>query len=447
MPVTLPLGYRPDIIVLNCDDPPLSLYTPEAMPWFMANKASSSLWYPNASANGPLCLPGRISVLTGQRMEHHRGYDNGSGANLRLGETLFAAMKHVGYRTAAIGKGINGWGETGSGGFGSPGMLFPGTDFQRLMYGPPNYFDYDLCNEKGQLTAYGSAAADYAVDVELSHITTFINSTPASQPVFLYWASKAPHQDTGGSPIPAPRHASLSINVPHSPSFGLNPASYGNPPWMVKAAQSPWDQATIDDLTNRHREALRTLRSLDEALQGVFALLAATGRTNRTVIFIMGDNAHAFGEMRLDDKGTCHRSSSSKLLRVIAPGVAGGTRYQAVSDIDIAPTCCHLGGAYLPVSPDGMSMWPTVTDAAAVFRQAAPIGSLVKDSPTQAGLWFGPEAGRAQGGRVYYEGLPGGKAAGEVGCWTDFDQTTDQGPQPDAALALSVLRGAVYPRA
>jgi N-acetylglucosamine-6-sulfatase len=452
MAATLPLGFQPDIIVLNCDDAPLDWFSTQSMPLFMANWASSTLNYePNSSANAPLCLPGRIAVLSGQRMEHHHGWDNSSGANLRLNETFLVALQRIGYRTGAVGKWINGFGESGNGGFGTQTRQ-PGLDYQRIMWGPPDYFNYDILNEAGGLTHYGDSTANggsdtnYAVDVELVNAQAFINSTPTNRPYVLYWASKAPHKDGGGAggPTPAPRFASASVTLTPNPSFGLDPAAYGNPPWMSVSAESPWDAAAILAANNEHIAAMRTIRALDEALHTVLTALQASGRLSRTVIFLTTDNAHAYGEMRQLDKGTCHRGSSGKLLRVIVPGQAGGMRYQAVSDIDIAPTICHLAGTGMPVAPDGMSMVPTFSDANYPFRQAAPIGSLVKDSPTAAGLWFGPESGRPNGGRVYYEGLPGGKAAGQQGCWTDYDQITDQGPQPDAALALAKLRAAVY---
>lgn len=466
MAATLPLGYQPDIIVFNCDDAPLDMWSTQSMPLFMANWASSSLDYTtNGSANGPLCLPGRIAVLSGQRMEHHFGYDNASGASLRLNETFLVALQRIGYRTGAVGKWINGFGDSsGSAAFGSP-VRQPGVDYQRIQWGPPDYFNWKELDETGEFNtrdlgdmvatrshlqvdgraAYTDTAfTDYCSDVEKDRVLEFLAGTPANRPFCLYWAPKSPHKGAGAGPVPPGRHASSAVTLVPPPSFGLAPGDYGNPQWMIDSAESPWDAAAIAAVNSEHVEAMRALRGLDEALHSVLLALQASGRLSRTVIFLMTDNAHAYGEMRQADKGTCHRGSSAKLLRVMVPGQAGGMRYQAVSDIDIAPTICHLAGTALPVAPDGMSFFATFANPNAPFREAAPIGSLVKDSPTAAGLWYGPEAGRPNGGRVYYEGLPGGKADGEVGCWTDFDMIQDQGPQPDAAEALAKLRAAVY---
>lgn len=441
VPRAVPLGYQPNIIVINTDDAPLDFYA--GLPLMQANWLPSFLQYDtNGSCNTPLCLPGRAATLTGLRVEHHRGWDNSSGANLPLQSTFLVALKNAGYHTGAVGKWVNGFGESGGGGFGQQKRQ-PGLDFQRIIWGNPNYFGYQLLTESGSLLNYGESAANggsdanYATDVERANVLAFLACAPTHRPFALYWGSKCPHKDSGSGPTPAPRHAASSVVITPNPAFGLLPSAYGNPPWMDASADTPWDTAAIAAANAEHALARQAMLSLDEALDAVLAALQASGRLAKTVIFLKTDNAHSYGEMRQSDKGTPHRGSSSMLLRVRTPAGVGGVRTQAVSDIDIAPTICDLAGARMPWAPDGQSMYRTFASSAASHREAAPLSNPVKDSPTFAGLWYGD-------GRVYYEGLPGGKADGQVGCWTDYDQIVDRGPQRDAARFLKTIKAAVY---
>lgn len=439
---TLPLGYQPNFIVINTDDAPLNWY--ENIPLTQAGWLGSSLDYTrNGSCNGPLCAPGRAATFSGLRMEHHKVWDNSSGGNFDFNNTFFTALRNRGYRTGAVGKWLNGFGESGGGGFGSQ-VRQPGLDYQRLIYGNPNYFDYDILNESGNLTHYGESAANggsdanYATRVEETNVLAFLNSVPANQPFCLYWGAKAPHKDSGAGSTPYPPDANTAVtNIP-SPSFGQDPAIWGNPPfWSVSAGT--WNAAAIAAIIAEHKLALQTLLDWDRAFNAMMLNLQAAGRLANTFIFLKTDNAHAYGELRQSDKGTPHRSASSMLLRVWCPtGMAvNGQRKAAVSDIDIAPTICHLAGATMSRAPDGMSMYETFLSNDANFRVAAPLDNTVKDSPTFRGLWYAT-------GRVWYEGLVGGKAEKQFGGWDDKDQLKDIGWQKECHDDLVEITNRTY---
>jgi len=440
MPRTVPLGYQPNILVINADDAPLNWYA--GMPNWVASWDSSFLDFTtNGSCNTPLCLPGRAATLTGLRVERHRGYDNSSGANLDLTNTFLAACKNAGYFTGAIGKWINGFGEGGGGGFGTQTRQ-PGVDFQRIMWGSPNYFDYNILSETGSLQYYGLDAAsggsdaNYVTDVEKANVLTFLTKAAASpQPFCLYWAPKSPHRDGGvpPGPVPAPRHAATAITLVQSPTFGLDPSVYGVPPWAFAAATYPWDATAIQAMRDEHIQAMRAILSLDEAIHAVLTALSVSGALSKTAIFIKTDNAHSYGEMRLADKGTPHRAASSALLKVRIPGVAGGLRTHAVSDIDVAPTVCHLAGATMRRHSDGFSFLRACQTAGAAHRAAAPLSNPVKDSPLFQGLWLDT-------GRVVYKGLDTGKASNQAGGWSDYNMSYNVAPTQGELQLISELK-------
>lgn len=428
--VDLPLGYQPSFLVINTDDGPLDQYS--NMPLLEANWLSSFLDYrTNGSTNMPLCLPGRAAGFSGLRVEHHRGFGNSDGSNVDLNNTFLEALNRAGYRTGAVGKWLNGFGEAAPDGFGTQ-VRQPGLEWQRIQWGPPRYYDYNVLNESGALTYYGLAEADYSTDVQGQHCIDFLNATPANRPFCLYWAPRAPHAGF----TPANRHINSSVSVTRGGSWGLKPSAYGNPQWMDDAAEN-WQSATdVAQLITDHTNANRAMLAVDEWFNTIMNNLNASGRLATTVVILKTDNAHAFGELRQSDKGIPHRAASSMLLLVRVPGVAGGTRTQAVSDIDIAPTMCRLAGASMRIASDGMSFHRTFSSATAPHRRAA-LNSSPSKPPTFSALWY-------EDGRVYYEGRAFGQANGAIGCWTDYDQIRDQGRQPDAAAELAALQAYSY---
>jgi len=442
-----------NFIVVNCDDATLDLYGSSPMPLFNANWASGYVDFPNGSCNTPLCLPGRAATLMGLRVERHTGWDNNSGANLNLNLTFLVEFQRHGYYTGAIGKWINGFGEGGGGGFGTATRQ-AGVDFQRIQWGAPNYFDWTELDENGDNTTDNTSTTtdrvhhttdsraaytdvthtDYATDVEADRVRQFLtNAAATGKPFCLYYAPKAPHQDSHGDPLPPARHAATSVTLTEDESFGVDPTLLGIPSWCATVGTSPWNAGAIAAARATHTESLRTVRALDEALHLIFTKLASLGMDTNTVIVLKTDNAHAGGELRLNDKGTPHRSSSSMLMRVKVPGQAGGTCKAAVSDIDVAPFLFRMAGIKPAVGRDGMSFHRCITDFDATHREAAPMSNPYKDSPTFAGLWF------ADGSVHYRIGDNSNKGAGQEGGWTDAAMTTNV----DIAGAAAKLRAII----
>lgn len=431
--VDLPLGYQPSFIVVNTDDAPLDQY--DNMPGMEAAWLADFIDYTlNGSTNMPLCLPGRAAGFSGLRVEHHRGFGNSDGSNVDLDNTFIEALHRAGYLTAAVGKWLNGFGEGGDAGFGTQERQ-PGVDFQRIYWGAPRYYDYDVVDENGDLTHYGSAEADYATDVQGQHCIDFLNSIPSNRPFCLYWAPRAPHAGF----TPANRHLSSNVSVTKGASWGLLPSKYGNAAWLDDAADDWGDADAVAQLITDHTNGNRAVLSVDEWLVDIMGHIQASGRINDTIVILKTDNAHAFGELRQSDKGIPHKAASSMLLMVRVPGISGGTRRHAVSDIDVAPTICRLAGASMRRASDGMSFHKTFSSATAPHRRCA-LNASPSKPPTFGALWY-------EDGRVYYEGWELGQASGAIGCWTEADQIRDQGPQPDAAAELAALQAYSYPAA
>ena len=157
-----------------------------------------------------LCCPSRASIFSG-RLPHNTGIfsntppDGGFHAFRRRGEeasTFATTLQGAGYRTAMMGKYLNGY--VPGGRFGSGGPYVP-PGWNRWDVAGNGYpeFDYWL-NEDGQLDPYGRRPQDYLTDVIGRMGLDFIRqSARAGQPFALELATFAPHVPY----TPAPRDA------------------------------------------------------------------------------------------------------------------------------------------------------------------------------------------------------------------------------------------------
>lgn len=408
------------------DDGMHDMFNPVYMPLFSANWASQFIdCSQNTSGTSELCAPARASTMSGKYAEHHGVTDNDLSMMLDTSNTFFVAAANAGCYVGGVGKYMNGWGESGGGGYGSPGGI-PGLHYQRFTYGGLPVYNYEICDENGNITPYGDAEADYIVDVEKTNVLAFYNNAPVGRQTCMYWAPRAPHTD-----ICAPRHISAPMAPPNPPAFGVDPNTLGWPAFMIDAATLPWDSAQNSAQLALNIAIGRTMLAQDEAVHAVFTRLVELGMWDSTLVMYLTDNGASTGQGCLEDKGTPHRSAAQLMLRVKLPGTAGGTtRSHAFSNVDIAPTICEWLGAKMPKGCDGMSMLPALRNAAAAHRKYSYL-SMPTKPPQHSALW-------RNDGVLYYRGE--GPLLGQHGSWADVDMTTNTGFIAELDADLSAIR-------
>lgn len=444
-PLLAPNGQRWNFLIVNADDWFQDVL--KSMPTFNSKWASMGTWYPNASVNTPLCFCGRAATYTGWRVERHDAVDNGSGTRFTasggLANVIPAVLKRIGYYNGFVGKIFNGLGESGNGGWGSLPWFMPGVDYMAGQWDTPNYFNWKELKTDGTTITHGTndtndASTDYAVDVERNRVISFFDSVPANKPWSLIWASKGTHQDAGGSAIPPARYASAAVTLTEDASFGLDLMTVGHGDWVHQVGTYPWGPSDAAQARSDHTAALRVALAQDEAFDTVFTSLQTRGWLQNTIIVLKCDNAHSGGEGCFSAKGVPHRSATNAVQWIFVPGIAGGTCYAPVSDIDVAPTVYELAGAR-PMRPShGMSMVPVFLDKSHTFRLAAPISNPEKDSPVFSAAMFGGNPGRMRF-RILSTST---KGAGQVGGYVDAPMTKNvMLPGDDLTLAaLEALR-------
>ncbi|PYQ53562.1 MAG: hypothetical protein DMF78_08680 [Acidobacteria bacterium] len=347
---------RPNIVFLLTDD--LDVRTSDMMPRLPALIGQHGLTFTRAYVTQSLCAPSRASILTGQYPHNHRVLDNtgpdGGFPAFRRGpeaSTLPMWVRAAGYRTALVGKYMNGYPSLNR-----PDYIPQGWDqwnAQLTELTQDRYVNYFL-NENGTVNAYGHSEEEYETDVLTRRATTFIEkAVNDNKPFFLYLATDAPHLPA----ISAPRHATLlkGTQAPRVPSF--NQSNVNDKPAFVRNAD-PLQPKDIKRLDMVETDRLRTMLAVEDMLASVLSVLAANQVLDNTYVIFTSDNGLMLGEHRLvTTKNVAYEEAIRVPLIVMGPGISAATRDDdhAVLNIDFAPTLAELTGATTPPNLDGRS--------------------------------------------------------------------------------------------
>jgi N-acetylglucosamine-6-sulfatase len=337
---------KPNIIFILTDDFAGNLV--EFMPNLKAMQGEG-VTFSHYYVSNSLCCPSRSSLFTG-RLPHNTGVQTNTKPNggyevfMEQGnaqESFCTALQLAGYKTAMMGKLLNGY-------LPNKHPPLPGwTDWFVAGAGYRN-FDYDI-NSNGQVVHFGHAPGDYLTDVLSSRTDSLIRAWK-DQPFFIEIATFTPH----GPFIPAPRHQQLfnAEKAPRTPAFNKQADSTA-PGWLRKIR--PLGAQQIDRIDNIFRNRLRCIMSIDEMLGSIRKTLNETGASSNTYIFFSSDNGYHLGDYSLlQGKQTAFDIDIRVPLIACGPHVAKGSLQQAiVSNIDLAPTFAELAGAQLTVTPDG----------------------------------------------------------------------------------------------
>ena len=328
---------RPNIVLISTDD-----QTVQDLRWMPKTKAllaAQGVTFQGISPH-PLCCPARAEILTGQYAHNNGVYSNagkygGYQALSHPDNTIGAWLKDAGYRTGFSVKFLNGysWEQHGR-----PA----GWDFwDPTVLGTYAYTGYTTANNGVPRPAPpGEYITDYVAQVTREHIELWSNQ---SRP-FFFWASYvAPHtkcdeakESCHRPPIPAEQYASAyptAVNpATAKPSF--NERDVTDKPKRVRGPKR--DRAKLQRL---FLQRIRTLVSVDDAVENTVQALAESGELQNTVIIFTSDNGYLLGEHRLRGKKRPYEEAIRVPLIVRGPGFGVGTvSPRPGSILDIAPT-------------------------------------------------------------------------------------------------------------
>jgi N-acetylglucosamine-6-sulfatase len=347
---------RPNIVFVLTDD--LAWNLVRYMPHVLAMERAGET-FTNYFVTDSLCCPSRASILTGRFPHNTRVFDNsppegGYSVFHERGEeagTFAAALQRVGYRTALMGKYLNGYRPAATEGGARPYVPPGWSEWDVAGNGYPEY-GYTL-NSDGHLRNYGYEPKDYLTDVIAGKGLRFINRSAAQhRPFMLELATFAPHWPF--TPAPRDARAFPGLRAPRSPAF--NVVGTNEPAWLSHFV--PLRPAQIAAIDREFRKRVQAVQAVDRMIGALEADLAARGLARNTYIVFSSDNGLHMGQHRLlPGKLTAFDTDIRVPLIVAGPGVpAGRTISQITENVDLRPTFQSLGRAPVPGSIDGHSL-------------------------------------------------------------------------------------------
>jgi N-acetylglucosamine-6-sulfatase len=407
---------RPNILVVMTDD--MAATDVAVMPHVRHLLAARGTTFADAVDSFPLCCPARATFITGQYAHNHgvggNFYPYGWYGMKHRKNILPAWLQKAGYRTALIGKWLNGYGARDA-----HGEVPTGFNIWRglLDVSAYDYFNFEM-NRNGKLKTWGDAdfarklvefanvevtpidpsnafatviakrdevfgpapysywgthnRHDYSPDVTGRITQRLVRAQQDSRkPFFIWWAPAAPHREDvattlmgrpGRDPRPAPRYAGESshFTLPRPPSF--NEADFSDKPSNMRNAAPSLTDAQIAQLQLDYEGRDGSLQAVDDHVAKLIHTLRATNQLKDTMIVFVSDNGWLQGEHRIPgDKFLPYEESLRVPFIVRGPGVpAGKVVHGQVSNIDFAPTLVDAAKARAGRTADGVSLLPTI---------------------------------------------------------------------------------------
>lgn len=362
---------RPNIVYVLLDD--LDATTSpywEALPRTQARLQARGVTFTEAFAPTPICCAARASILTGM-YGHNTGVITNGGAhggwygmrNAPDGadnedRTVAVYLEEAGYRTALIGKYLNGIEDDPTHVPRGWTDWHVGVDERLDLY---TGYGYTLNSKtahdaEGTLVTYGHTEADYFTDVVADLAMDLVDDSERDddRPFFLMLAPTAPHL-----PIqPARRHRDhpwADASVPRTPNYDEDDLS-DKPLWLQLSGDRrsrimPWTE--VD-----YRARMGSLLAVDEMIAGVLDRLAANGELDNTYVVFSSDNGYNQGAHRLVHKMAPYEESVRVPLVIAGPGIGPGTSSDMALHIDLAPTFLEWAGLQPPAHMDGRPLTP-----------------------------------------------------------------------------------------
>jgi choline-sulfatase len=354
--------------------------------------AKRGVLFENAYCQAPVCVPSRMSFLSGRQPSENRVWSNGD--TLPSDVTTFAhALGASGYETALIGR-----------------MHFNGVDqwhgFEKRLVGALSpqfpYIGYPLTKElfpgatnssKASVTIAGPGKTAYqAFDEDVTKGTVqFLRDRKAGDRPFC---------------------AVSGFVLPHSPfvctkedwdyyydrvSIPKYPAGYFD---RLHPALKTWRQRRgVEDLTDEEIRRARAayyglVTEFDRHVGRILGALREAGLEENTIVVYTTDHGEKAGENGLWWKFNFYDGSVSVPLIISYPaGVKGGQRVREIASmVDIGPTLCDFsGGEKMPMAT-GRSLRPLLEGRTAgwpneAFSELPPAAGVPATRMIRSGRW------------------------------------------------------------
>lgn len=327
---------RPNVLIIITDDQRDS-GTMKVLPFIRHFMKSDGVEFTNAYATTPQCCPSRSSIMTGRYAHNHGVENNNQVGDLDHSTTLQRHFQDAGYQTGLFGKFLNGW-----------DLTKPPPYFDHYSLFNDGYYDY-VVNENGNLGISTRNSTEFFSARASEQIRAWEEND--AQPWLAYVTPWAPHTE----PMPEPRFRKAKVGVLKENPAMTEEDCTDKPPPAAGCTYLQWRRNRL-----RARQ-LRTLFTVDEAVERLRDTLRETEELSNTLIFFLSDNGYLWGEHGLMGKKTPYVGGIEIPMLMRFPGGAapGTVDERLVANIDIAPTLYDATGVPAPDEMDGRSLLDT----------------------------------------------------------------------------------------
>ena len=357
--------------------------------------AEHSLVFNKAYCQSPICMPSRVSTLSGMYTRKREGI-----LRQLLPQGLPSLPGHFkanGYDTISVGKIYHynyddkpSWTKRYTDTFYEENLVCSGyCSGYQLEENRKGLTFSKLKRNSSSLTecvdAPDSAYPDGLVaDTAIAELKKYSKS---GQPMFLATGFYRPHL-----PWAAPKkywdlYRREDIDIAANPFFPKNAITrnhwsdlkhYGDK--EVNAANPACGSYDADSFPVLSEEKQRELihgywacvSFVDAQIGRVLESLEQLGMADNTVVVLCSDHGWQLGEHKLWSKASNYEEALRVSLMIAPPGMTKGRKTEALSElVDIYPTLCELSGLSIPEHVEGISIVPLLKDASRPWKKAA----------------------------------------------------------------------------
>jgi len=316
--------------------------------------AGEGVVFANAYCNSPICVPSRMSFLTGRHVQHIGIWDNHTILPSET-ETFAHGLGRAGYDVVLNGK-----------------MHFRGPDKRhgfraQLSADPagddPNSFPIPRWREGGRVPIRGATELRFGegigkkedYEAEAAAIEYLGRPERREQPWAMVVGIYAPHP-----PWQAQREYLDQYRREQVPLPQLRPGQVENQHPVHRRKRELWQKAPFpDDMVRgaRHTYFALTTR-VDDQIGRILAALERSGQAEDTLVVYTSDHGEMLGEHALWNKSSLLEESARVPLILSWPGtLPRGRRVDGcVSLVDLTATLLDAGGAPGALPLDGRSL-------------------------------------------------------------------------------------------
>lgn len=350
----------PNIVFILADD--LDTHTfQRAMPRTKALIGAQGATFDNAFVSLSVCCPSRATILRGQYAHNTGVYtntapDGGFEKFYRDGlenQTMATLLRNSGYRTAMLGKYLNGYPTASSG----DDYIPPGWSHWFSPSGGGAYSQYNYTiNNDGRQEFYGNGPEDHMIDVMARDFGSFVDESVTrhpGEPFFVYLAPYLPH-----GPARAPRdYLGMFMNEEAPRGGSFNEADVSDKPGRINN-RPRLDAGDIREIDDFYVRRLQSAAALDDFVAGVVASLARADALDNTILVFTSDNGFRMGQHRLKPgKGGPYEEEIGVPLVMRGPGIPAGTRVAEMSgNVDFLATFLDVANVTPPPWNEGRSL-------------------------------------------------------------------------------------------